>query len=115
MGISPMTVCNWEVGRTEPEIRYLPAIHRFIGFCPVDPGWTFGERLRAAREARGWSVTVAGAFLRIDPGTIRDAESERRRASRRPTETLRRFLSDLPEHSGCRSLRAPAPRRGSRR
>ena len=92
IGVSSETICGWELGRTDPDIRYLPAIHRFLRFCPFDPTWSFGERLRAAREAKGLSRREVAILLRLDPGTIWRAESTDGRVGRRSAEDLRRIL-----------------------
>jgi transcriptional regulator with XRE-family HTH domain len=34
LGVSKSAVMNWERGRTEPMIRFLPAIIRFLGYDP---------------------------------------------------------------------------------
>lgn len=93
LGVHTSTYCNWEVGRTEAENRYLPAIHRFLGFCPFDPAWTLGERLRAAREARGLSRETAARLVGVDAGTIWRAESRRGDLTARSLVTLGRILS----------------------
>ena len=44
LGVNPWTVMNWETGRFEPPIRWLPAILRFLGYDPFPPPITVGER-----------------------------------------------------------------------
>ena len=34
IGVDASSVYNWENGRTEPELRHLPAIIRFLGYDP---------------------------------------------------------------------------------
>src|SRR5437667_9909875 len=56
LGVNPWTVLNWETGRFEPPIRWLPAILRFLGYNPFPPPTTVGERLLHVRRQRGWST-----------------------------------------------------------
>lgn len=50
IGCHHTSLLNWERGRREPELRYLPGILRFLGYDPRPEPLTFGGRLRAARE-----------------------------------------------------------------
>lgn len=31
------SILNWEKNRTAPEIRLIPKIHEFLGYCPIQP------------------------------------------------------------------------------
>jgi len=68
--VTECTVTNWELNRTEPEIRFLPAIVRFLGYTPWPAGRFFGERLLAFRRERGLSQAECAQLLGIDPGTL---------------------------------------------
>lgn len=94
LGVSTSAYRNWEAGRTDPKLRYLPAVQRFLGFCPFDSAWGFGQRLRAAREARGLSRRRAALLLGIDPGTIRDAEASRRQLAVRSEQAVRELFGE---------------------
>jgi transcriptional regulator with XRE-family HTH domain len=77
--VSKATLFNWEKGRSEPEIRFYPAIIRFLGYDPTaptaaDPALSLGERLRVTRRARGLSQEALARLLGIDPTTVRDLE-----------------------------------------
>jgi len=51
LGVDPMTILNWEKGKTTPPMPYLPAIHRFLGYDPFPPATTtIAERLIAKRR-----------------------------------------------------------------
>jgi transcriptional regulator with XRE-family HTH domain len=69
-GVSEQTICNWETGRAEPEVRYLPKIIAFLDYCPYTPGRPLGERLRVAREAQGLSRKRLAQLVRVDEGTL---------------------------------------------
>jgi DNA-binding XRE family transcriptional regulator len=87
---------NWEKGRAEPELRFLPAILVFLGYDPRPEPATFGGRLRAAREAAGLSEEALARKLGLDPGTV--AAWERDEVSRpypRIRAVLERWLASL--------------------
>lgn len=76
LGVTEQTVRHWESGKHPPPVRRVPGIQAFLGFCPYDPAWTFGRRLRAAREAQGLSRRHAAALVGVDEGTIARAERD---------------------------------------
>jgi transcriptional regulator with XRE-family HTH domain len=55
IGCSQASLLNWETEKSEPEVRFLPAILAFLGYDPRPAPGGFGERLRHTREARGFS------------------------------------------------------------
>lgn len=81
--VTAETICHWELGQHEPPVRLIPAIHTFLGFCPINPAWTLGERLRAAREARGLSRRRVAGLVGLDEGTVARAEQGIPRMARR--------------------------------
>ena len=100
VGVDVCSVTNWELNRTEPEIRYMPAILDFLGFVPFDTGGTFGERVRTYRMCNGVSQEKLAEELRIDAGTLRKWEAEESQPSRklqaRVEEMIRHGLNESP-------------------
>ena len=98
IGCSKASLLNWERGRAEPELRFMPAIIRFLGYDPAapDPTLSIGERLRAARRARGLSQEALARLLGIDPTTVRDWEErgEQGRPARRVMRAVGEFLRE---------------------
>jgi len=86
--VSPETVTNWELGQTEPEIRYWPAILRFLGDDPLPEPMTLPEHLKAVRRCLGLSQRHLAGLLGVDPSTVREWET----GTRRPCPILRREL-----------------------
>jgi transcriptional regulator with XRE-family HTH domain len=74
LGVDPITVLNWEKGKSEPVIRSLPAIFRFLSYSPLPPANSVGERLLHLRRQRGWSIREAACHLGVDPTTWGDWE-----------------------------------------
>ena len=78
IGTTAGNVWNWEVGRSEPILRFLPAILGFLGYDPRPTPTTVSERLVAYRLARGWARPRLAAELRIDPSTLARWETGKR-------------------------------------
>ena len=106
MGADQFTVINWEKGRTEPAVRFVPAVVQFLGYDPFPRGETLPDRLRAARRARGLSNGVMARELRVDPSTLLNWERGRHHPSARFRPRILRVVGteDLP-------LDAPRPAR----
>jgi len=76
--VDETTVTNWELNRTNPALRFLPAIVRFLGYAPWTAGASLGERLLAFRRERGVSQAAFARLLDIDPATLSRWERGRR-------------------------------------
>jgi transcriptional regulator with XRE-family HTH domain len=70
IGCSKSGLRNWEQGRAEPEIRFLPAILALLGYDPRPEPEGFGGRLKRAREAEGLSQEALARRLQVDESTI---------------------------------------------
>jgi len=99
-GVDVTTVTNWERGRTEPAIRCLPAIDRFLGRLQAPPvAASLPGRLREARRRLGLSQARLAALLGVDEGSVAAWERGEHRPMRRCRKILEKFLSaarDVP-------------------
>jgi DNA-binding XRE family transcriptional regulator len=77
IGADQWTVINWEKGRTQPAVRFVPGVVQFLGYDPFPKGVTLPEWLRAARRARGLSHTALARELSVDPSTVLNWERGR--------------------------------------
>jgi transcriptional regulator with XRE-family HTH domain len=68
LGVSKSAGENWERGRTEPELRFLPAIIGFLGYDPRPVPETVGARVRHEREGQGLSQKEMARRMGIAPG-----------------------------------------------
>ncbi len=84
IGTDVASVRNWEANRSQPEIRFMPAVIRFLGFNPLPPATTFSERLVRHRTGLGIPQKVAARQIGVDPGTLARWE----RGQRAPTGAL---------------------------
>jgi transcriptional regulator with XRE-family HTH domain len=89
IGCHLSSLLNWEKGRAVPELRFLPAILRFLGYDPRPAADTFGGRIRAAREGAGLSERELARRLGLDPGTVAAWERDE---VRRPFPRIRRVF-----------------------
>lgn len=67
LGADPATVINWEKGRTEPRLQFLPAIIDFLGADPRPVPKAFGNRLRRVPHGPG----ALDPFPRAEPPRCR--------------------------------------------
>ena len=71
IGVTEICVTNWENGRGEPQIRYMPQIISFLGYVPILPSLeTFGERIKFYRQQKGLSHKRFAKLIGVDAGTI---------------------------------------------
>jgi transcriptional regulator with XRE-family HTH domain len=70
IGVTESSVFNWEANSAAPELRYMPAIIRFLGYNPLPEGKTWGERLVRQRTTLGFSQKAAARRLGVDPSTL---------------------------------------------
>ena len=108
------TVGSWELGHTEPHIRSIPAIHRFLGYVPSAEGkaeQTTAERLKERRRALGWSQRMAARYLQIDPTTLAKWERAERVPCGRFANLVRNWLAPASQPPAKISRRPGRPGR----
>jgi len=78
IGVDTCTITNWEKGRSEPELRFIPKIVNFLGYEPggLKPV-TLGERIKWYRYMRGISQEELARQIGIDPTTLSRLERGR--------------------------------------
>lgn len=96
IGSDTTSIANWEMGRREPEIRFLPAILGFLGYDPRPQPKTTGEKLIAYRLARGWARPRLAAELDVDPSTLARWETGKREPWGVYVERVDRLLASVP-------------------
>ena len=84
LGVDEMTVCNWEINRTSPQLRFIPRIIEFLGYMPDDTQVEdLGQQIVAARRRLGLSQRDLAHCLGVDPGTLGRWERGKGRPSQR--------------------------------
>ena len=95
LGADTSTITNWELGRTEPELRFLAGIVRFLGYAPRTADGSIGEQLLAYRRERGASQADLARLLGVDPGTLSRWERGVRIPTGRHGQLVETFLKQL--------------------
>ena len=70
LGADPCTITNWELNHTEPELRFLPGIIRFLGYAPWYAGASIGERLLAYQREKGLPQAALARLIGVDAVTL---------------------------------------------
>jgi transcriptional regulator with XRE-family HTH domain len=91
VGANFKTYENWERGRTEPEVRFFPAVIRFLGYDPSPVPVSLPDRIRAARRRKGISQLELARRLGLDPTTVQAWEGG---TVRRPYPRLVRLFEN---------------------
>jgi transcriptional regulator with XRE-family HTH domain len=92
VGVAADTLRNWEKGRTEPEVRFLPALIAFVDHNPLPRPDTCGQALRRRRMSLGLSQERLAALARVDEGSVRRLEADTKGMARRVLQAVRTVL-----------------------
>jgi DNA-binding XRE family transcriptional regulator len=112
LGVDKTCVFNWEGNRSNPEIRYMPEIIRFLGYNPLPAAATMGERLIRHRTMLGLSQGDAARELDVDPSTLAKWERGEREPAGAFAKRAERDSWRLPavnSNAGGRSLSLQRP------
>jgi len=101
IGVCEPSVFNWERNASNPEIRYTPAIIRFLGYNPLPPANCWAERLVQCRTAMGFSQKEAAHRIGVGPSTLAKWERAEREPAGAFLGRVKRFLQDW-EAAGAR-------------
>ena len=92
--VDKMSVCNWEVNRTSPALRFVPRIVEFLGYVPDDSQpESLGQQIVSVRRRLGLNQRALAEKLDVDPSTLGRWERGNGKPSRRLTERLLAFLA----------------------
>jgi len=103
LGVNKTSVFNWEGNTSTPEIRYMPAIIRFLGYNPLPAATGWGEQLVRYRTALGLSQKESARRIGVDPGTLARWERGEREPQGAFLARVKRFLQN-EEVSGARRV-----------
>lgn len=97
LGIDEDTIVNWELGRTKPEVKYIPRIIEFVGYYPYVPTTDLCQRLKAVRRAFGLTQEQLARALHLDESSINSWERGEHQPVKQSQEVIHAFLAN-PEH-----------------
>jgi hypothetical protein len=87
---------NWErtgeANTSAPEIRYIPAIIRFLGYSPLARANSLAEQLILRRTTLGMTQKEAARELDVDQGTLAKWEQGKREPQGAFLPLVKRFL-----------------------
>jgi transcriptional regulator with XRE-family HTH domain len=101
--VSHDTIIHWETGKTAPQVRHVPRVIAFLGYCPWTSPRHAGERFRQVRVALGLTQEAAARRLGVDPATVASWETARRR----PPASYRYQLLELASSQLNKQKRLP--------
>lgn len=93
LGVTVATYRNWEMNRSEPDLRHIPAAIRFLGFDWRKFGDRIGDQVWQARTAAGLSIKDLSRILDSDESAICKWEAGLSLPSRRSLSKIRWWLS----------------------
>ena len=102
IGVGETSVFKWEANTSQPDLKYMPAVIRFLGYNPLSAAKGWGERLVRQRTSLGMTQGEAAKRLGVDPGTLARWERGKREPARVLLERVERFLDD--EERRCRQI-----------
>lgn len=70
LGVDKTSICNWEIGRTKPGLKHMPAIIQFLGYNPLPPSNGWADRLVLCRLAMGLSQKESARRIGVDQSTL---------------------------------------------
>jgi len=71
LGVDASTITNWEIDKTQPQLRFMPKVIEFLGYKPeTSAPTTLGEKIKEYRRVHGLSQKRLAQFLQIDPGML---------------------------------------------
>jgi len=77
-GVKEDTILNWEKGRSNPQLRYIPKVIEFLGYIPFKTtSRSEGEGILLYRLLNGLSQKELAKKLGIDQGTLRRLEKNK--------------------------------------
>jgi transcriptional regulator with XRE-family HTH domain len=93
-GVGETSVFKWEANTSRPDLKYMPAVIRFLGYNPLPEGDTLGERLVRHRTSLGMTRGEAAQRLGVDSGTLARWERGERDLASWSLERAERFLDE---------------------
>ncbi len=76
IGVCRDALAGWEVGMTNPDVRTVPAVIRFLGYDPQPEPWSFAQLLLQTRRTLGLNQPALAAALNVPTGTLRAWERD---------------------------------------
>lgn len=86
---------RWERNEVQPTVQFYPRIIEFLGYDPLPPARTLGERLRRVRKRAGLSIRQVANYLGVDSGSLSRWETESKVPYSHHLQLLEAFLQNF--------------------
>jgi site-specific DNA recombinase len=96
LGVTTASIYNWESDDSKPSVPYIPAIIEFLGYNPLPPATTLGERLVRHRTSLGLPQSESARRIGVDPGTLARWERGKRAPTGAFIALVRKYLAQQP-------------------
>ena len=71
LGVDEISICNWELNRSSPQLRFVPKIIAFLGYVPFDTQCgSVGKCMVTCRPTIGPSQKELAHHLEVDASTL---------------------------------------------
>ena len=68
---TPESVINWEQGRSEPAIKFMPRIIDYLSYCPLqEQDKSMGQKVRLKHRFEGLTSRQLAKRIRLDQSTV---------------------------------------------
>src|SRR5207253_1033043 len=94
--VTESSIWNWENNESQPALRFLPAVIRFLGYNPLPEGDALIEKFTSLRKSLGLTHELVAERLGVDESTIADWEQDRTT----PTGPYRKLIQRFVETDG---------------
>lgn len=102
LGITSDSLVNWELGHTEPHIRFWPKILQYLGYYPFPDEGTLQYKITRYRRYHGIQKSELARRIGLDPATIKRVENTKGGGSQNKSTTKK--LNDFLEKAALTSL-----------
>ena len=96
-----MTICNWELRLTEPEVCFIPKIIEFLDYNPLPEARTLAEQIIRGRKTLGLSQKQLAGRLGVDPGTLSRWETGIQDPKGKHLGIIQRFRQQIGVEKDC--------------
>lgn len=94
LGVTEQSITNWELGHSEPEVRYIPQIIEFTGYCPYDPAADPIDRVEMIRKAFGWTQEQMAKTIKVDESSLASWVRREHKPVKLSQEVIQKFLKN---------------------
>jgi len=94
IGVSECTIFNWENNRSQPTIKYLPKIYKFLDYQPLENinQQDLLTKLNTIRKRLGLSLEKVTNLIGFDPSTLNNWRTKKQKPSPKLLKRIEEWL-----------------------